>query len=333
MLPDATQFARTSGALGIADTDTIVVYDGAGLCSARRGCGGRFALFGAEKVFILDGGLPKWKAEGRPLEAGPPSARHASSGRAEPADVVASLDAVQTALASKSAQVVDARPADRFRGRGAGAARRRALRPHAGRAQRAARPTVVENGRLASPEKLRAAFAAGGVDLDQPVITSCGSGVTAATLWLALDALGKAAEGALRRLMVGMGRARRSAGRAESLIHARAIQGSGRNRHRGRARHRPRDLAPPARRLAGACGASICRRSRLNRSYFRGWARSSATIEGDVADEETVPRAVRAVTRPIRPPRRARVQRRHHDAASRCAGSSLADWRASSTPT
>ena len=69
MLPNAQQFARQVGALGIADTDTIVVYDGAGLFSAPR-VWWTFHLFGAEKVFILDGGLPQWKREGRPLQQG-----------------------------------------------------------------------------------------------------------------------------------------------------------------------------------------------------------------------------------------------------------------------
>ena len=68
--------------------------------------------------------------------------------------------------------------------------------------------TLVENGKLVAPERIKAAFAAGGVDLDQPVIASCGSGISAATMWLALDALGKGAESALRRLMGGVGIAR-----------------------------------------------------------------------------------------------------------------------------
>src|SRR4030081_1182649 len=69
MLPSAEQFAREAGALGIADTDTIVVYDGIGLGGAPR-VWWTFRIFGASNVFILDGGLPKWKAEGRPLETG-----------------------------------------------------------------------------------------------------------------------------------------------------------------------------------------------------------------------------------------------------------------------
>ena len=115
MLPDAARFAREVGTLGIADTDTIVVYDGVGLGGAPR-VWWTFRTFGARNVFILDGGLPKWKAEGRPLERGaarrPPRRFEAKLDAA----VVASAADVQRALDQKSAQVVDARPADRFRG-------------------------------------------------------------------------------------------------------------------------------------------------------------------------------------------------------------------------
>jgi thiosulfate/3-mercaptopyruvate sulfurtransferase len=188
MLPDATQFARDVGALGIADTDTIVVYDGAGLYSAPR-VWWTFRLFGADKVFILDGGLPKWKAEGRALEAGPLK-RAARTFRArKDADLVASLAAVRAALASGSAQVVDARPAERFLGQAPEP--RPGLRSgHMPGALNVPSTSVIENGRLAPPEKLRRAFAAGRVDLEAPVITTCGSGLTAAILWFALDALG-----------------------------------------------------------------------------------------------------------------------------------------------
>src|SRR6202035_5795728 len=113
MLPDATQFARDVGALGIADTDTIVVYDGAGLYSAPR-VWWTFRLFGAENVFILDGGLPKWKAEKRLLETGDtkktPKKFHAEMNVAP----VAMLADVRMALTDESAQIVDARSAERF---------------------------------------------------------------------------------------------------------------------------------------------------------------------------------------------------------------------------
>ncbi|HEY2186477.1 MAG TPA: 3-mercaptopyruvate sulfurtransferase [Xanthobacteraceae bacterium] len=190
MLPNAQQFAHQVGALGIADTDTIVVYDGAGLFAAPR-VWWTFRLFGAEKVFILDGGLPKWKSEGRPLDHGPVTrpprlfrAREPAPGR------VASLDSMRAALAGRTVQVVDARPADRFRGEAPEP--RPGLRSgHMPGAFNVPSSEIVAGGRLAPAEKIRAAFAASGVDLERPIITSCGSGVSAAVLWLALDALGK----------------------------------------------------------------------------------------------------------------------------------------------
>ena len=189
MLPDAAQFARDVGALGIADSDTIIVYDGAGMYSAPR-VWWTFRLFGADKVFVLDGGLPKWKAEGRPLEAGAVKRAARTFKARKNAELVASLATVRAALASASAQVVDARPAERFLGRAPEP--RPGLRSgHMPGALNVPSTSVVENGTLAAPEKLRRAFAAGGVDLDAPIITTCGSGLTAAILWFALDALGK----------------------------------------------------------------------------------------------------------------------------------------------
>jgi thiosulfate/3-mercaptopyruvate sulfurtransferase len=116
MLPDAAQFAHDVGALGIADRDTIIVYDGAGMYSAPR-VWWTFRLFGADKVFVLDGGLPKWKAEGRPLEAGAVKRAARTFKARKNAELVAALATVRAALASGSAQVVDARPAERFLGR------------------------------------------------------------------------------------------------------------------------------------------------------------------------------------------------------------------------
>jgi thiosulfate/3-mercaptopyruvate sulfurtransferase len=189
MLPTEGQFAKEVGALGISDTDTIVVYDGAGLFAAPR-VWWTFRVFGAEKVFILDGGLPKWKREGRPLQSGTVVRAPRVFRTRDPTHVVATLDAVRAALASKSAQVVDARPAERFLGQAPD------LRPgvrsgHMPGALNVPATAVVENGRLLPPDRLKRAFAEGGVDLDRPIITTCGSGLTAAILWFALDALGK----------------------------------------------------------------------------------------------------------------------------------------------
>ena len=190
MLPGATQFAAEVGKLGIANDDTIVVYDGAGLGGAPR-VWWTFRAFGAKNVFILDGGLPKWKAEGRPTE----------SGNAKPAPKqftgdlntgqVATTDDVSLALMNESAQVVDARPADRFRGE-VPEPRPGIRSGHMPGAKNVPVTGLIENGRLIAPDQIAEKFKAGGVDLDKPMITSCGSGVTAATLWFALDAIGKA---------------------------------------------------------------------------------------------------------------------------------------------
>ena len=190
MLPSPEQFARQVGALGVGDRMTIVLYDGLGLYGAAR-VWWTFRVFGAEKVFVLDGGMPKWKTEGRPLETGLGKARAEKNftprfNRA----MVASIDDVQKVLLDKTAQVVDARAADRFRGE--------APEPRAG-LRGGHMPgsfnvpfgEVLQDGRLASPEKIETAFKNAGVDLDRPVVTSCGSGVTAAILTFAIDALGK----------------------------------------------------------------------------------------------------------------------------------------------
>jgi thiosulfate/3-mercaptopyruvate sulfurtransferase len=189
MLPSADVFADAVGELGIGDGMTIVVYDGAGLGGAPR-VWWTFRVFGAENVLVLDGGLPKWKAEGRPTESGPVT-RTAKTFKAKlNSAMVANVETVKAALADKSAQIVDARPADRFRGE-APEPRPGLKGGHMPGAFNVPTTTVVQNGRLAPIETLAAAFAAGKVDTSQPVITSCGSGVTAAILWMALDALGK----------------------------------------------------------------------------------------------------------------------------------------------
>lgn len=189
MLPGPDQFGEAAGKLGIGKDDTIVVYDGAGLMSAPR-VWWTFRIFGAKKVFILDGGLPKWKAEKRPLEAGEvkPALKHFDA--AMDTRQVAMLSDVQMALNNNSAQVVDARPADRFRGE-APEPRPGVASGHMPGAFNVPSATIIEDGRLMPPEQLKKIFAEAGVDLGKPIITSCGSGVTAATLWLALDALGK----------------------------------------------------------------------------------------------------------------------------------------------
>jgi thiosulfate/3-mercaptopyruvate sulfurtransferase len=192
MLPSPDSFAAAVGALGIGDGMRIVVYDGAGLFAAAR-VWWTFRTFGARDVVILDGGLPAWRTEGRPLEEGAPRPRAPRSFTARlDHSAVADLTFVRHALETGTAQVVDARPADRFWGE--------APEPRAG--VRAGHmpgslnlpfSEVVADGRLKSRIGLEEAIRRSGVDLDRPIITSCGSGVSAAILSLALETLGRPA--------------------------------------------------------------------------------------------------------------------------------------------
>jgi thiosulfate/3-mercaptopyruvate sulfurtransferase len=189
MLPGAIHFSKDVGALGIGRDDTIVVYDGIGFGGAPR-VWWTFRLFGAKNVYILDGGLPKWKGEGRPVESGPAHRTPRKFEAELDTSKVAIASDVQLALMDQSAQVVDARPADRFRGEAPEP--RPGVRPgHMPGALNVPVTGLIENGRLVAPEKIAERFKAGGVDVSKPVITSCGSGVTAAGLWFALDAIGK----------------------------------------------------------------------------------------------------------------------------------------------
>jgi thiosulfate/3-mercaptopyruvate sulfurtransferase len=189
MLPGPDQFGAAAGALGISENDTIVVYDGTGLYSAPR-VWWTFRIFGARKVFILDGGLPAWKADGRPTEPGQVKPNKRTFNASMDTGAVAMVSDVQMALNDSSTQVVDARSAARFAGREKEP--RAGLRSgHMPGAFNVPFTEIVENGRLVSPDRIAQAFKKAGVDLDKPVITSCGSGVTAAILTLGLDALGK----------------------------------------------------------------------------------------------------------------------------------------------
>ncbi len=189
MLPSPEAFSSAMRSLGIGDGMTIVVYDGMGLYGAAR-VWWTFSIFGVREVLVLDGGLPKWKAEGRPLEYGEVrrTPRHFTA-RLDHGAVADAKD-VQQALQTRSAQVVDARAADRFAGKAPEP--RPGLRSgHMPGARNLPFGQLVEDGRLVAPERIAQAFAAAGVDTSKPVITSCGSGVTAAILTFALEASGK----------------------------------------------------------------------------------------------------------------------------------------------
>jgi thiosulfate/3-mercaptopyruvate sulfurtransferase len=189
MLPGATMFSEEAGKLGIGNNDTIVVYDGAGLGGAPR-VWWTFRVFGAKNVFILDGGLPKWKAEGRPVESGETKREKRKFEAELDTSKIATVGDIELVQMNKSAQVVDARPADRFRGE-APEPRPGVRGGHMPGSLNVPVTGLIQDGRLVPPEEIAKKFAAGGVDVNKPVITSCGSGVTAATLWFALDAIGK----------------------------------------------------------------------------------------------------------------------------------------------
>jgi len=193
MLPSPEAFASAMRALGIGDGQTIVVYDGLGLQSAPR-VWWTFRTFGARDVRILEGGLPAWREAGHPIEDGParPRARRHFTARLDHG-AVADLSDVRRALETGLAQILDARPAGRFQG--TEPEPRPGLRAgHMPGALNLPYGEIVENGRLKPPEAIRAALEKAGVDLSRPVITSCGSGVTAAILTAALETIGKPAK-------------------------------------------------------------------------------------------------------------------------------------------
>ena len=189
-LPNPKQFAQKMGALGVPQGARVVVYDDSYVKTAARGW---FIMGqnGVAEVAILDGGLGKWRAEGRPLEGGtaevaavPYSAGPGKGAVRFKADMVANL-------ASKAEQVVDARGAKRFTGEESD------FRPnvadgHIPGSRNVPFDQVLNaDGTYKSPAEIRAAFAAAGVDLGQPIATTCGGGVTAAVLLFALELAGK----------------------------------------------------------------------------------------------------------------------------------------------
>jgi len=189
MLPGPSQFAEMVGALGIADTDTVVVYDGSGLGGAPR-VWWMLRIFGVKDVFILDGGLPAWTAEKRKTEVGEVKRAPRKFNATMQTGAVAMDTDVMMAVNDGRTQIVDGRPAGRFAGRDPEP--RPGLRGgHMPGAKNVPSTALIEKGRLVSADKIAAAFAKAGVDLDQPTISSCGSGVSAVILALGFDALGK----------------------------------------------------------------------------------------------------------------------------------------------
>ncbi len=193
MLPDPIAFGSAMRKLGIGGGHRIVVYDGSGLFSAPR-VWWTFRAFGARDVVILEGGLPVWKAEGRELEDGPVRRMGSHFSPRKNHGAVASVDDVRGALATGSAQVVDARSAARFSG-DAPEPRPGLRSGHMPGSFNVPWTEVVENGQLKSPETIAKIFTDAGVDIKKPIITTCGSGISAAILGLALESTGHVASG------------------------------------------------------------------------------------------------------------------------------------------
>ncbi len=190
MFPSAEQFGRDVGALGIGNGDTVVLYDAGGWVAAPRAWW-MFLSFGHTDVRVLDGGLKEWLAEGRPVEKGEASPKPAIFKASFDPAYIRSKEQLADNLTSKAEQVVDARPRERFEGSVA--------EPRAGlrgghipgsRSVPYANLFDAATGVMKPLPELKAAFDRVGLDLGRPVVTSCGSGVSAAVLTLALYRLG-----------------------------------------------------------------------------------------------------------------------------------------------
>jgi thiosulfate/3-mercaptopyruvate sulfurtransferase len=189
MAPPVEKFMSRMRAMGVGDGHRVVVYDGAGLFSAAR-VWWMFRHMGNTNIAVLDGGLPKWVAEGRPVEDTPPTIRdrHMTATRI-PALV---RDVTQVALASKlnQAEIVDARAAERFRG-DAPEPRQGLRAGHIPNSKNVPFTTLLNDDKtMKSASEITAVFEAAGVDLSRPIIASCGSGITASVLSLALEIIG-----------------------------------------------------------------------------------------------------------------------------------------------
>lgn len=192
MFPSAEQFGRDVGALGLSNDDTVVLYDAGGWVAAPRGWW-MFLSFGHANVRVLDGGLKKWLAEGRAVDSGDVKPVPAMFQTTFDAKRTRSRQQLEANLASRAEQVIDARPSARFEG--SVAEPRPGLRSgHIPGARSVPYATLFDasTGAMKPLEELRSAFSGAGVDFDKPIVTSCGSGVSALVLTLALYRLGLA---------------------------------------------------------------------------------------------------------------------------------------------
>ena len=188
MLADVDVFGEKVGRLGIGSGGTVVAYDAHGLFSAARAWW-NFRVMGHTDVYVLDGGLPRWKAEGRPIETGPAHPKPASFEPRLDLSLVRDIDQVRDLLTSRAEQVVDARAAGRFEG--TTPEPRPGMRSgHMPGARSLPFTDLLENGGLKSRDRILEVFSTAGVDANQPLTASCGSGVTAAVIALAMGRIG-----------------------------------------------------------------------------------------------------------------------------------------------
>ena len=189
MLPAPAAFAAAVSALGIGNGDMVVVYDGAGTFSAPR-VWWSFKAMGHDRVAVLDGGLPRWKAEGRALESGAAHPAPAAFTATPRPAILRDFAAVMAIVADKTAQIADARSPGRF------TAAEPEPRPGVrgghmpGAVNVHYRSLLNDDGSFKSTGQLRDVIARAGIDAARPVVTSCGTGVTAAIVMLALEEIG-----------------------------------------------------------------------------------------------------------------------------------------------
>lgn len=187
-LPGPEHFEAQVSELGISTDNTIVVYDGPGMFTAPR-VWWMFRVMGAPNVFVLDGGFDRWKADGRPGSADKPEYARGTFKAAFKKEWVADVDQMLAIVASGGGQIADARSAGRFTGEEPEP--REGMRSgHMPGARNVPVFSLSEDGRLKSLESLRATLVKAGIDPKSPVVTTCGSGVTAAVITLALHSLG-----------------------------------------------------------------------------------------------------------------------------------------------
>jgi thiosulfate/3-mercaptopyruvate sulfurtransferase len=190
MLPPSHKFASRMQALGIGDSGRVVIYDNSPLHSSARAWW-MLRIFGARGVAILDGGMQAWLAEGRATESGSPSTGHGHFTPMLDDGAVADKAFVASILNSSDYVLVDARPASRFAGEEA-EPRQGVMPGHIPGSRNLPQSSLFEEDhRWKRGDALRAAFAAAGVDLGRPMVTTCGSGVTAAVLLFGAHLLGK----------------------------------------------------------------------------------------------------------------------------------------------